>query len=1018
MKKYKALTGRTLFLLSFVLLFFLLEAQITKAATLCNGFINCCWGSAYCCDGINIYPYCGALGVCVTEAQYQCPGCPLSGCDTGIMVNECTGDGGTRCDSGVGEPDPGPGCTSTGTACCPTGDWENLYCAEEGDGTGCDCDQMFQYRESGCTYEYRCVDNASCTCGGTEPTNTPIPTLGPSPTPGIPPVCTITGDTSVCLGDIEDYTSSCTVGGSTTNVAGTRIHWNITSGPITWAAAGGGDWTDQMLCDTLVLTTTGAASCTGSKFWNTTGSYYVAALGWAAGYNLVDGLQCSANPWCEWPPVTDTGDELTSCGPRWVDCTSNDLLTVTVASVNSPSNVITSTTCPSNDPTITTDWGAGQCNSIYDVQRCTGNSTTCNAATGSWSSVASDISATVWADSTVSAGTSYCYRVRGQNGTAVSGWVYPTCRTVTVSPPANVTTAASCPSNDPTITTDWDAASCCSIYDVQRCTGNSTTCNATTGSWSSVASDISATVWADSTVNAGTSYCYRVRGQNGTAVSGWVYPTCRTVTIPIPIAPTLDDDCLITPVSVDVAWGAIGCVTGYRIYRCTGSACIPGLTNQIGSTTGTSFTDTTGVVHGTTYCYNIRGVNGTVVGSPSPTSCITIYCPSCTVTTDPLSTINIQSGQTTQSVAMATVVGSISTVSPSWSVSSPTLATLAPFASCVVSAPNVSCGVSITGEYPGTGTYSVSISIYDGIGTFTCTPNPVSGDLTVAPVTPWWQIMWGNVVTKGGVTSNIPGTAYNPYFITDPVGLLIYSSSIVPDFTPSGTVSPSRALINAGVTTRPEMSFDLLYNRKLPSDIRTETEDVSPPCYSNLYCSYHSNSYSMNQLKSCNELRGYKICYYDGDEEGTGTLTLTGGIVENGERQILFVENAVVTITGAITMQTQGTSSFLLISEEDINISPTVGGDPDGIPEIEGLFYTDGTFSSGHDETDGLDQQLHIRGSVAANQFSFVRNLGTGPLGYTNNQYPGEYFEYGTEQVLAFPPLLRLRTTSWSEVAP
>ena len=131
----------------------------------------------------------------------------------------------------------------------------------------------------------------------------------------------------------------------------------------------------------------------------------------------------------------------------------------------------------------------------------------------------------------------------------------------------------------------------------------------------------------------------------------------------------------------------------------------------------------------------------------------------------------------------------------------------------------------------------------------------------------------------------------------------------------------------------------------------------------------------------------------------------------------MFVDNASVTINGTIKSNSEGRSSFLLISEGNITVSPTVGGTPDGVPEIEGVFYTDGTFSSGH-VTTGYDQQFHIRGSVVANQFDLVRNLGTGPLGFTNNRYPGEYFEYGPEQVLAFPPFLRLRTSSWSEVAP
>lgn len=68
--------------------------------------------------------------------------------------------------------------------------------------------------------------------------------------------------------------------------------------------------------------------------------------------------------------------------------------------------------------------------------------------------------------------------------------------------------------------------------------------------------------------------------------------------------------------------------------------------------------------------------------------------------------------------------------------------------------------------------------------------------------------------------------------------------------------------------------------------------------------------------------------------------------------------------------------------------------------------------------TPAYDKQLHIRGSVVANIFNLLRDLGSAVAGEVNDLYPGEFFEYGTEQVIAFPPFLRFRPTLWTETSP
>ncbi len=287
---------------------------------------------------------------------------------------------------------------------------------------------------------------------------------------------------------------------------------------------------------------------------------------------------------------------------------------------------------------------------------------------------------------------------------------------------------------------------------------------------------------------------------------------------------------------------------------------------------------------------------------------------------------------------------------------------------------------------------------------------------------PWWQASGGNVVSKGSVTSTIPSTAYDLNFIKNPIALLIYNYSLPPSLG-SGRISGSEISANTLITLHPEASFNLYFDTKLPGNIRDVITDNSTVSPSNLSNTYDTNSIPFSNLSSCAAFRGYRICYYDGSyDPGTGELselTLTGNyIIPDGVRIILFVDNADVTLGGSIKPATRGKSSFLLISEGGIIVDEAVGGpfNSGTTPDLEGVFYTNGGFETGHN-TAANDSVLHIRGSVVAANFSLGRNLGIGG-GETNDSYPSEFFEYGTEQVLAFPPFLRLRSTYWSEAMP
>jgi uncharacterized delta-60 repeat protein len=137
----------------------------------------------------------------------------------------------------------------------------------------------------------------------------------------------------------------------------------------------------------------------------------------------------------------------------------------------------------------------------------------------------------------------------------------------------------------------------------------------------------------------GTTYFFIVRGSNASG-EGPASVELSGAPNTVPAAPaTLN----ATPgdTVVDLTWGAVGGVTGYRVERAT----VTGGPYTIVITLGavTTYSDT-GRTNGTTYFYVVRGLNGSVIGPASPEA-------SATPTAPPLPTFNQARG------ADGTVVG-------------------------------------------------------------------------------------------------------------------------------------------------------------------------------------------------------------------------------------------------------------------------------------------------------------------------------------------------------------------------
>ena len=502
-----------------------------------------------------------------------------------------------------------------------------------------------------------------------------------------------------------------------------------------------------------------------------------------------------------------------------------------------------------------------------------------------------------------------------------------------------------------------------------------------------------------------------------------------------------------------VGWGSAGGAT-----TCTVACPLCGPPDHTGGASGT-FTENE--ENPDTYTYNLSCTNGCGSVPATDTKDVTVDEITCTPTVvGSLSPVSMGIGYGITS----TFTANHGTVNEVDFIASPTINSVARVCNIASPAPPALCAVGEDYTYTDTTSpFGANVSIVNH--NFTNSQLYVRGRMTaecaaygfdipcddeilpvdIAYTENWFQVANGNVTAKGGITSLLPLLAYDQHFIVkspawENIGLLTYR--LFDLATPPNPLPPNlggatnadnynrisipKISSNTTVSTKPAASFDLFFNQKLPADIKAEVMDIITPSPSNLAYEYETNNMPLSNLSLCTKMKGYRVCYYDGDAAPLGTplgdLTLTGNyVIADTDRIILYVDNAKVTIGNAtggfIRPLTRGKSSFLLISSGDISIDYHVGSSfSDGIPDLEGVFYTDGNFATGSDPITFTEENLHIRGSVVAGSFSLQRDLVQGAE--SNETTPGEYFTYGTEQVMAFPPFLKLHPSFWQEVNP
>jgi YD repeat-containing protein len=241
----------------------------------------------------------------------------------------------------------------------------------------------------------------------------------------------------------------------------------------------------------------------------------------------------------------------------------------------------------------------------YRVERCTGTSCSTFAEVGAPAT-------TAFADSGLTAATSYSYRVRAKdaagNLSAYSAIASATTPDTSVpSAPTNLTAVAV---SGTQINLSWTASTDnvgVTGYRIERCAGTGCT------SYVQVASP-TATTYSDTGLVTATNFSYRVRATdaagNLSPYSNTASATTQTVAdTQAPSTPTGLTASTASGTQINLTWSAstdnIG-VSGYLVERCAGVSCSNFA--QVAAPTSTNLSDTS-LLTGTTYSYRVRAAD-------------------------------------------------------------------------------------------------------------------------------------------------------------------------------------------------------------------------------------------------------------------------------------------------------------------------------------------------------------------------------------------------------------------------
>jgi fibronectin type 3 domain-containing protein len=255
---------------------------------------------------------------------------------------------------------------------------------------------------------------------------------------------------------------------------------------------------------------------------------------------------------------------------------------------SSQSQALTSTVAPtgltaSSIPgKVTLNWSSVAGASSYRIYRGT--------SSGSYSLIASSITATTYADTSVSNGSTYFYAVSASNGTESSK-----SNEVTIKPISAFTISSLTATTTTTMTVTWPNVLGAESYNILYGT--------TTGDYTTTLTNkTSPSVLTN--INPGTTYYVRVVATNSVG-NGSSQNSSESSSL-TPVDPPSEVVATAGVNTIDLSWSGVTGASSYKIYRGT----TPGTYNLLASNiVATSYSDSSAII-GTAYYYAVQSFNG------------------------------------------------------------------------------------------------------------------------------------------------------------------------------------------------------------------------------------------------------------------------------------------------------------------------------------------------------------------------------------------------------------------------
>ena len=259
-----------------------------------------------------------------------------------------------------------------------------------------------------------------------------------------------------------------------------------------------------------------------------------------------------------------------------------------------------------HNTTMQVNWTSANGADTYKVERSP-------SGCASFAQIASGVAGLSYVDTGLSANTTYCYKVRGTNGSGDGAYDTSASQATTNTLPSTPGDPTYTNVAGTTLTVNWTAASDADSYKLERAPFSGTC-----GAYSQIATP-SGLTYNDSGLTEGTTYCYKVRGHNTVGDGSYSLGT-QVTTGSLPGAPGTPNFTNISGSTLTVNWAAGSGATSYKVER-SPSGC--GSFVQIASGITDLFYNDTGRTFSTTYCYKVRGTNSVGDGLYSSNNSVT-----------------------------------------------------------------------------------------------------------------------------------------------------------------------------------------------------------------------------------------------------------------------------------------------------------------------------------------------------------------------------------------------------------